>query len=104
MLTTNLWNEGVPRAELDQRAREARLRLERIDRPALRAAPAYPWLRRLLCRFGFGRYGSEAQDGRTSGRLSDRRPRGMANTGPVSIGWSGSLCRAMRRSRQRHSV
>jgi hypothetical protein len=31
MPRTNLWNNSVPRAEVDQRAREARLRLERIE-------------------------------------------------------------------------
>ena len=30
MLSANLWNKSVPRAELDQRAREARLRLEQL--------------------------------------------------------------------------
>jgi hypothetical protein len=28
----NLWNANVPRVELDQRVRDARLRLERIER------------------------------------------------------------------------
>ena len=32
MLRTNLWSQSVPRVELDQRSREARLRLERIER------------------------------------------------------------------------
>jgi hypothetical protein len=32
MLKANLWSESVPRVELDRRAREARLRLERIER------------------------------------------------------------------------
>src|SRR6266436_6222348 len=32
MPRTNLWNHSMPRAELDQRSREARLRLERIER------------------------------------------------------------------------
>jgi hypothetical protein len=31
MPKTNLWNQSVPRVELDQRSREARLRLERIE-------------------------------------------------------------------------
>jgi len=29
---TNLWSHSVPRAELDQRSREASLRLEEIER------------------------------------------------------------------------
>jgi hypothetical protein len=32
MRRTNLWNRSVPRIELDQRSREARLRLEQIER------------------------------------------------------------------------
>ena len=32
MLRSNLWNESVSRVELDQRARDARLRLERLER------------------------------------------------------------------------
>jgi hypothetical protein len=32
MLRTNFWSRSVPRVELDQRSREARLRLERIER------------------------------------------------------------------------
>jgi hypothetical protein len=32
MPRTNLWNRTVPRVELDQRSREARLRLEQIER------------------------------------------------------------------------
>jgi hypothetical protein len=39
MLRANLWNRSVSRVELDQRARDTRLRLERIERLlALRAA------------------------------------------------------------------
>jgi hypothetical protein len=44
-----LWNKSVPRAEVDQRAREARLRLERIERQLLpRGAVARSPLRQLL--------------------------------------------------------
>jgi hypothetical protein len=32
MLRANLWNKSMSRVELDQRARDARLRLERIER------------------------------------------------------------------------
>ena len=31
-MKVDLWNRSVPRVELDQRARDARLRLERIER------------------------------------------------------------------------
>ena len=44
-----LWNKSVPRAELDQRAREARLRLERMEQQSLaRAAVARLPLSQLL--------------------------------------------------------
>jgi len=33
MSQKNLWNKSVPRVELDQRARDARLRLARLERP-----------------------------------------------------------------------
>jgi hypothetical protein len=53
MLRTNWWSRSVPRVELDQRSREARLRLERmewlfISRPAVRQARR----RRVLYLFG----------------------------------------------------
>jgi len=35
MLRKNLWNKSVPRVELDQRARDARLRLDQIERLAV---------------------------------------------------------------------
>jgi hypothetical protein len=58
MMRTNLWSESVPRVELDQRSRTARLRLERIDRLLIpRAAVTQSRLRRLLCLCSVGIYG-----------------------------------------------
>jgi hypothetical protein len=58
IMRTNLWSESVPRVELDQRSRTARLRLERIDRLLIpRAAVTQSRLRRLLCLCGVGIYG-----------------------------------------------
>ena len=54
-MKTNLLGKSVPRVELDQRSRTARLRLERIDR--LPAAVTHSRLRRLLCLFSVGIYG-----------------------------------------------
>ena len=74
MLRANLWNKSVPRVELDQRARDARLRLERIERLLVpRAAVTASWLRRVLCRFSFGIYGDRSRGNRTRGPLSNRR-------------------------------
>jgi hypothetical protein len=76
MPRANLWNKSVPRVELDQRARDARLRLERIERLLVpRAAVTASWLRRVLCRFSFGIYGDRSRGNRTRGPLSNRRPR-----------------------------
>jgi hypothetical protein len=48
MLRAKLWNKSVSRVELDQRARDARLRLERIERQLLPRALTRSPLRRLL--------------------------------------------------------
>jgi hypothetical protein len=75
MLRTNLWNMSVPRVELDQRARDARLRLEQLERLlAPRAAAARSWLGRVLYFFRSGVFGYGSRGGRTRGPLSNRRP------------------------------
>jgi hypothetical protein len=38
MLRNNPWNKSVPRVELDQRARDARVRLDQIERLAVPAS------------------------------------------------------------------
>jgi hypothetical protein len=64
MPRTNRWNQSVPRVELDQRSREARLRFERIDRLfILRDIVTDSTLRRLLYVFTVGRYGALPQEG-----------------------------------------
>jgi hypothetical protein len=70
-----LWDESVPRVELDQRSREARLRFERIDRLlVLRATVAHRRLRRLLYWFTVGRYGGLPREGGLEELPSDRWP------------------------------
>jgi hypothetical protein len=74
MLRTYPWSKSVPRVELDQRARDARLRLERSERLLVpRAAMTDSWPRRVLCFISVGIQGGEPPDGRTRGPLSDRR-------------------------------
>ncbi len=69
------WSRSVPRVELDQRSREAHLRLERVERLlAPRAAAARFRLRRLLWLFRIGLSDGSPQSRRTGGPLSDRRP------------------------------
>ena len=70
MPITNLWIQNVPRVELDQRSREARLRFERVDRLFVRsvayrfpdASITHSRLRRLFYRFTVGRYGGLPQE------------------------------------------
>ena len=48
MPSIKFWSRSLSRVELDQSSREARLRLERMERLISRAAVRLPWLRRLL--------------------------------------------------------
>jgi hypothetical protein len=93
MLKDTLWSQSVPRVELDQRARDARLRLERIERLlAPRAAATDSWFRRALCLFSFGIYGEAWQGNRTKGSLSNRRPSRMPKIQEDWIEMYGSRC------------
>jgi hypothetical protein len=75
MLKVDLWNKSVPRAELNQRAREARLQLERMERLLVpHAAVTASWFRRALCLFSLGRSDDGSRASRIRGTLSDRRP------------------------------
>jgi hypothetical protein len=75
MLRANLWNKSVSRVELDQRARDARLRLERIERLlVLRAAVSDTWLGRVLWLFSFRSSGEGSRTRQTRGTLSNQRP------------------------------
>jgi len=64
MPTANLWNRSVPRVELDQRAREARLRLEQLERLVPRTFATGSWLRRILCLVGGRLFGKDGQSNR----------------------------------------
>jgi hypothetical protein len=67
--------QSVPRVELDQRSREARLRFERVDQLFIVRATVTPSrLRRLLYLFTVGRYGELPQEGGVKEPLSDRWP------------------------------
>ena len=75
MLKVEVWNKSVPRVELDQRARDARLQIERMERLlAPRTAMSTPWFRRVLCLFGFSEPSEGSRAGRIRGLPSDRRP------------------------------
>ena len=74
MLRRNPWNYNVPRLEYDQRAREARLHLEEVER-LLMKRPAAAGFRpfRLLRVLRFGVYGYGRRGYRNIGSSSDRR-------------------------------
>jgi hypothetical protein len=93
MLRAKLWNTSVPRVEIDYLARDARLRLERIERLLVpRAAVTSFWLRRVFCLFRLGLYSNASQGNRTRGPLSNRRPSRQFMT--VWVAECGSFCRA----------
>ena len=67
--------KSVPRAEIDQRARDVRLRLEQIERLLVpRAAVTASWLRRVLYLFSFATSGEGWRMSRARGPLNNRRP------------------------------
>ena len=74
MLKAILCNKTASRVEVDQRARDARLRLEQMERLLVsRPAVTVSSLSRVLCLFGFASEGWRAS--RTPGPLNNRRPR-----------------------------
>jgi hypothetical protein len=79
MLRVSFCNQSVPRAELDQRARDARIRLEQIQQQLVsRVAVADSRLRRIVYSLSFGRSDHGSRGSRTGGPLSNRRPSGTA--------------------------
>ena len=73
MLKAILCNRSASRVEIDQRARDAHLRLEQIER--LLVSRAAVTVSRVLCLFGFARPGEGWRASRTPGPLNNRRPR-----------------------------
>ena len=73
MSRIDLWRRSAARVEIDHRAREARLRLEHLERLLImRALPTRPWVRRVLYRRGLGFF----DGGRVLGRSSEIDPAG----------------------------
>jgi hypothetical protein len=85
MAKTNLLHKNVPRAELDERAREARVRLERLERllvPRVEA-PTF-WLQPLSRFVSFRLNGKGQRGGQTGGSMSDPRRGCMPEMDSVS--------------------
>ena len=75
MPRANQWAKNVPKVELDQRARAARLHLVRLERLLVpRSARLPSRIGRLLCFYGIViRSGWRRQKGQTRGPLSNQR-------------------------------
>jgi hypothetical protein len=75
MLKVAVWNKSVPLVELDQRARDSRLQLERMEQLLVpRIAVTAPWFRRVLYLFAFGEPGDGPRAGQMREPLSDWQP------------------------------
>jgi len=81
----NLWSRSLPRIELDQRSRDARLRLQHLERLLVSHAAARQYRRRWLPFFGARRYTCLLQERSVRGPLSDQRPSCLP-----AIGFGGS--------------
>jgi hypothetical protein len=77
VMRTNLWSKSVPRVELDQRSREARLRLEQLERLLVSRAALRRYRHRRPLSLSVGRYTRTLPERRVRGPLSDRRPSRM---------------------------
>jgi hypothetical protein len=96
MPRSDLLRLSAPRVELDQRSREARLRLEHVERLlVVRPLPRLSFLKRVLRRLGLRIYVGEQVEGR-SGKavLTDGRPRQGRRMPGETAGGAGSLCAA----------
>jgi hypothetical protein len=93
MRRANLWNQSVSRVELDQRARDARVRLEQLERLLLPRAAVTRSPLGLLLYLCSGVFASASRESRPRGPLSNRRP----SRAPIHDMWveeCGSFCRA----------
>ena len=87
MLKAIPYNKSASRVEIDQRARDARLRLEQIERLLVSRAAVTVSSRRVLCLFGFARPGEGWRASRTPGPLSkSAAPRAPNSPGLGAIG------------------
>jgi hypothetical protein len=79
----NLPTRNAPRVEIDQRIREARLGLERVERMLKQRPDAtLPWLRRLIRLSD-----ADARQGQTARPLIAFRPASSALSRPMSSGY-----------------
>jgi hypothetical protein len=85
MAIPNLLRKNVPRAELDERAREARVRLERLERLLVpRVEEQSLWLRPLVRLVSFRVERNARRSGQTGGSISNPRGGCMPEAASVS--------------------
>ena len=94
MLKAILGNKSVSRVEVDQRARDARLRLERFERQLLPRAVARSRLRHLFYLCSGRVFASASRESRPRGPLSNRPPSRTQTIHDIWVEECGSFCRA----------
>jgi hypothetical protein len=77
MSRINFWSRSLSRVELDQRSREARLRLEQLERLLVSHAALRRYRRRRPLSQSVGRHTRTLPERQVGGPLSDRRPSRM---------------------------
>jgi hypothetical protein len=77
MWRIEFWSRSLPRAELDQRSRDARLRLEQLERLLVSRARASLLRRRRFVSFGVGRHIRALREHRAAAPPYDQRPSRM---------------------------
>ena len=75
MPKANPWGNNVPRIEIDYRAREARLRSERMEQLFAYPRAKRSWLRRVFFALRLGRSRYRSRAGQNNGSLRARQPR-----------------------------
>jgi hypothetical protein len=83
MAIRNLLHKNLPSAELNERARETRVRLERLERLLVVEAPSF-WLEPLARFVSFRLNGKDRRGGHTGGSISDPGRGCMPETASVS--------------------
>ena len=90
MPRTDLLEASAPRVELDQRSREARLRLEHVERLlVVRPLPRQSLLRRVLRRLRGKLYMGDGADRQSGQHSPSREPRGSGEIPGETIGVTG---------------
>ena len=95
MAMPNLLHKNVPRADLDQRAREARIRIERLERLLVPRVEAPQFWQRPLVRLATFRFnGNDPRNGQTGSALIGQQPDRMIENESVSADRVGSDARS----------